>query len=92
MSDLLGGEFDGVDGESVAAADEFEFGDAPDGLEVTLGRPQLGTRWTSGDEPPAAVPAVLRPQIAAVDRAMPRDARPRRRDGRRPRPRRSPPR
>ena len=34
---------------------------------------QLGTRWTSGDEPPAAVPAVLRPQIAAVDRAMPRD-------------------
>lgn len=34
---------------------------------------QLGTRWTSGDEPPAAVPASLRPQIAAVDRALPGD-------------------
>ncbi|PZU47214.1 MAG: hypothetical protein DI566_05730 [Microbacterium sp.] len=34
---------------------------------------QLGTRWTSGDEPPAAVPAVLRDQIAAVDRALPTD-------------------
>ncbi len=34
---------------------------------------QLGTRWTSGDEPPAAVPAVLRAQIAAVDRSMPTD-------------------
>ena len=34
---------------------------------------QLGTRWTSGDEPPAAVPASLRPQIAAVDRALPDD-------------------
>jgi len=27
---------------------------------------QLGTRWTSGEEPPAAVPAALRTQIAAV--------------------------
>ncbi|MBN9214579.1 MAG: hypothetical protein ABS62_06410 [Microbacterium sp. SCN 70-200] len=34
---------------------------------------QLGTRWTSGDEPPAAVPATLRPQIAAVDRSIPAD-------------------
>lgn len=34
---------------------------------------QLGTRWTSGDEPPAAVPASLRPQITAVDRALPDD-------------------
>ena len=34
---------------------------------------QIGTRWTSGDEPPAAVPASLRPQIAAVDRALPDD-------------------
>ncbi len=34
---------------------------------------QLGTRWTSGDEPPAAVPAVIRPQICAVDRALPDD-------------------
>ncbi|EPD83217.1 hypothetical protein HMPREF1529_02589 [Microbacterium sp. oral taxon 186 str. F0373] len=31
---------------------------------------QLGTRWTSGDEPPTAVPAVLRAQIHAVDRAL----------------------
>lgn len=34
---------------------------------------QLGTRWISGEEPPAAVPAVLRPQIAAVDAALPTD-------------------
>jgi hypothetical protein len=34
---------------------------------------QLGTRWTSGDEPPTAVPAVLRAQIHAVDRALPGD-------------------
>lgn len=34
---------------------------------------QLGTRWVSGEEPPAAVPAVLRPQIAAVDRSIPAD-------------------
>lgn len=34
---------------------------------------QLGTRWTSGEEPPAAVPAILRAQIAAVDRALPDD-------------------
>ncbi len=34
---------------------------------------QLGTRWTSGDEPPAAVPAVLRAQIDTVDRTLPTD-------------------
>lgn len=34
---------------------------------------QLGTRWTSGDEPPAAVPAALHAQIAAVDRSIPGD-------------------
>lgn len=34
---------------------------------------RLGTRWTSGDEPPAAVPAALHAQIAAVDRALPQD-------------------
>lgn len=34
---------------------------------------QLGTRWTSGDEPPAALPAVFREQIAAVDASLPRD-------------------
>lgn len=32
---------------------------------------QLGTRWTSGDEPPRAVPEVLHPQIQAVDRTIP---------------------
>lgn len=34
---------------------------------------QLGTRWTSGDEPPTAVPAPLREEIAAVDATMPPD-------------------
>ncbi|WP_298741301.1 hypothetical protein [uncultured Microbacterium sp.] len=34
---------------------------------------QLGTRWTSGQQPPAAVPAVLHRQIAAVDAAIPAD-------------------
>lgn len=34
---------------------------------------QLGTRWSSGEEPPTAVPAVLRIQIAAVDAAIPGD-------------------
>ncbi|MBD7956544.1 hypothetical protein H9651_02705 [Microbacterium sp. Sa4CUA7] len=34
---------------------------------------QLGTRWTSGDEPPAAVPDSIRGQIQAVDRAIPGD-------------------
>jgi hypothetical protein len=28
---------------------------------------QLGTRWISGDVPPASVPEALRAQIAAVD-------------------------
>ena len=34
---------------------------------------RLGTRWLSGDEPPAAVPDALRAEIAAVDRALPLD-------------------
>lgn len=34
---------------------------------------QLGTRWTSGDEPPKAVPEALRHGIRAVDEAMPAD-------------------
>ena len=34
---------------------------------------RLGTRWTSGDEPPAAVPDSLRAQIAVVDGSMPQD-------------------
>lgn len=28
---------------------------------------QLGTRWAVGDEPPASVPAALRPAIAEVE-------------------------
>jgi hypothetical protein len=32
---------------------------------------QLGTRWTVGDEPPAAVPPTLRAQIAAVEETLP---------------------
>lgn len=28
---------------------------------------QLGTRWAVGSEPPASVPAALRPAIAAVE-------------------------
>ncbi len=28
---------------------------------------QLGTRWATGSEPPASVPAVLRPAIAEVE-------------------------
>lgn len=34
---------------------------------------QLGTRWTSGQEPPAAVPVELHEQIAAVERLLPAD-------------------
>ena len=34
---------------------------------------QLGTRWTSGQTPPSAVPAVLHEQIAAVERLLPAD-------------------
>jgi hypothetical protein len=34
---------------------------------------QMGTRWTSGDEPPAAVPAALRAQITAVENATTQD-------------------
>lgn len=34
---------------------------------------QLGTRWTSGDDPPASVPAALRDQIAAVDASFSKD-------------------
>ncbi len=31
---------------------------------------QLGTRWTLGDTPPAAVPEALHGQIAAVERLL----------------------
>ena len=34
---------------------------------------QLGTRWTSGDTPPAAVPASVRAAVEGVDRALPDD-------------------
>jgi hypothetical protein len=34
---------------------------------------QLGTRWTSGDEPPKAVPDALRRGIRSVDDATPGD-------------------
>ncbi len=34
---------------------------------------QMGTRWTSGDEPPRAVPDTLRAEIDAVDRSIPGD-------------------
>jgi hypothetical protein len=34
---------------------------------------QLGTRWTSGEKPPAAVPVALHAQIAAVERLLPAD-------------------
>jgi hypothetical protein len=32
---------------------------------------QLGTRWDARTEPPAAVPADLRPQISAVEELIP---------------------
>ena len=34
---------------------------------------QLGTRWTAGDEPPAAVPVSIRSEIASVEAALPVD-------------------
>ncbi|MHC2998979.1 hypothetical protein [Microbacterium sp. HJ5] len=34
---------------------------------------QLGTRWTSGDEPPRAVPEALRRGICSVDETIPAD-------------------
>lgn len=34
---------------------------------------QLGTRWTSGDEPPTSVPQELRGEIASVDATIPAD-------------------
>ena len=34
---------------------------------------QLGTRWTSGDEPPRAVPEALVRGIRSVDQAIPTD-------------------
>ena len=34
---------------------------------------QLGTRWTSGDEPPAAVPDALRRGVKSVDATIPVD-------------------
>jgi len=35
---------------------------------------QLGTRWTSGDEPPKTVPEALARGIRSVDEAMPADS------------------
>lgn len=34
---------------------------------------QLGTRWTSGQTPPSAVPQTLHSQIAAVEQSLPAD-------------------
>ncbi len=34
---------------------------------------QLGTRWTAGGDPPAALPEALRVQIAAVEAVLPVD-------------------
>ena len=34
---------------------------------------QLGTRWTSGSEPPASLPGSIRAQIAAVEAVIPAD-------------------
>ena len=34
---------------------------------------QLGTRWTAGGEPPAALPTSMRAQIAAVEAVIPSD-------------------
>ncbi|GAA3626361.1 hypothetical protein GCM10022200_05920 [Microbacterium awajiense] len=34
---------------------------------------RLGTRWTSGDEPPRAVPEALARGIRSVDQAIPSD-------------------
>ena len=34
---------------------------------------QLGTRWTAGAQPPAAVPAALHAQLAAVEATLPAD-------------------
>ncbi|KAA9086820.1 hypothetical protein [Microbacterium radiodurans] len=38
---------------------------------------RLGTRWASGDEPPASVPSALRAQIARVDGEIDDEQRPR---------------
>lgn len=38
---------------------------------------QLGTRWTSGGEPPASVPADLRTEIAKIDALETAEPRPR---------------
>ncbi|MFT4135104.1 hypothetical protein [Microbacterium sp.] len=32
---------------------------------------RMGTRWSAGSEPPAAVPAALRETISAVERDLP---------------------
>lgn len=37
---------------------------------------RLGTRWTSGDEPPAAVPDELRARIREIDAHVAEDPRP----------------
>ena len=34
---------------------------------------QLGTRWTSGQQPPANLPEAFVAQIVAVDAALPKD-------------------
>lgn len=34
---------------------------------------QLGTRWTSGGDPPSSLPAVMKEAIAGVDRDIPDD-------------------
>ncbi|MDE0546972.1 hypothetical protein [Microbacterium sp. C7(2022)] len=34
---------------------------------------QLGTRWTSGDEPPRTLPAALVEAVRSVDAALPGD-------------------
>ena len=85
--------------KAVGRIAEITYADA----ETTRGRPasssprrrsdmQLGTRWTSGGEPPAAVPEALRAQIAAVETAIrrPTSSVSRRRAGRSPGSRASP--
>lgn len=37
---------------------------------------RLGTRWSSGDEPPASLPEAFREQVRAVDRVLDVDPRP----------------
>ena len=37
---------------------------------------RLGTRWTSGDEPPVSLPAAFRDRVRAVDGGLDADPRP----------------